>query len=68
MDIAYGKFAKENKDVQFDIPVLLLLGDNDTTGKVNNITKLGPRQLAILCISLNIQRIFPMDTIQNKLI
>ena len=34
MDIAYGKFAKENKEVQFNFPVLLLLGDRDTTGKV----------------------------------
>ena len=39
MDIAYGKFAKENKDVQFDFPVLLLLGDNDTTGKVRQYNK-----------------------------
>jgi pimeloyl-ACP methyl ester carboxylesterase len=34
MDIAYGKFAKENKDVQFNFPILLLLGEYDTTGKV----------------------------------
>lgn len=34
MDIAYGNFAKENKEVQFDFPVLLLLGDSDKTGKV----------------------------------
>lgn len=39
MDVAYGKFAKENKDVQFDCPVLLLLGDNDTTGKVKYYNK-----------------------------
>jgi pimeloyl-ACP methyl ester carboxylesterase len=34
MDIAYGNFALENKNVQFDFPVLLLLGDHDTTGKI----------------------------------
>lgn len=34
MDIAYGKFAVENKNVSFSFPVLLLLGDNDKTGKV----------------------------------
>ncbi|MFA9462866.1 MAG: alpha/beta fold hydrolase [Velocimicrobium sp.] len=39
MDIAYGKFAKENKDVQFDFPVLLLLGDSDSTGKVKQYNK-----------------------------
>ncbi len=39
MDIAYGKFAKENKDVQFTFPVLLLLGDHDTTGKVKQYNK-----------------------------
>jgi pimeloyl-ACP methyl ester carboxylesterase len=39
MDIAYGKFAKENKNVNFDFPVLLLLGDSDTTGKVTQYNK-----------------------------
>jgi len=39
MDIAYGKFAKENKNMQFDFPVLLLLGDHDTTGKVKQYNK-----------------------------
>lgn len=34
MNIAYGVFAKENKNVNFKFPVLLLLGDRDRTGKV----------------------------------
>ncbi|MGD9475676.1 MAG: alpha/beta fold hydrolase [Eubacteriaceae bacterium] len=34
MDIAYGNFAKENRDLHFDCPVLLLLGDSDKSGKV----------------------------------
>ncbi len=34
MDIAYGKFIKENKDVRFPFPVLILLGEYDKTGKV----------------------------------
>lgn len=34
MDIAYGKFADENIDMQFKCPVIILLGDNDRTGKV----------------------------------
>jgi pimeloyl-ACP methyl ester carboxylesterase len=34
MDIAYGKFAQENKDLQLICPVLILLGDKDKTGKV----------------------------------
>lgn len=34
MDVAYGKFMKENKKVNFEFPVLLLLGDSDVTGKV----------------------------------
>ncbi len=34
-----GKFAKENKNMQFDFPVLLLLGDHDTTGKVKQYNK-----------------------------
>ena len=34
MDIAYGVFTKENKDVSFSFPVLILLGEFDKTGKV----------------------------------
>ncbi|WP_243186888.1 alpha/beta fold hydrolase [Clostridium muellerianum] len=35
MDIAYGTFIKENKDVSFSFPVLILLGEFDRIGKVN---------------------------------
>lgn len=34
MDIAYSKFAQENRNLQIDCPVLILLGDKDKTGKV----------------------------------
>ena len=34
MDIAYRGFIKENRDVSFHCPVLILLGQYDTTGKV----------------------------------
>lgn len=34
MDIAYGQFARENRDLQLTCPVLILLGDKDRTGKV----------------------------------
>lgn len=34
MDIAYSVFQKENKDVDFSFPVLILLGEFDKTGKV----------------------------------
>jgi len=34
MDIAYGVFARENRDVHFPFPVLILLGEFDKTGKV----------------------------------
>lgn len=34
MDIAYGGFIKENKDMSFSFPVVILLGDHDRTGKV----------------------------------
>lgn len=39
MGIAYGTFAMENKDVEFSFPVLILLGDNDNTGKVKKYCK-----------------------------
>lgn len=34
MGIAYGTFIKENKNVCFEFPVLILVGDSDKTGKV----------------------------------
>ena len=34
MGIAYGKFIEENRDVNFDFPVLILVGEHDSTGKV----------------------------------
>ena len=34
MDVAYGKFAQENRDIRLTCPVLILLGDKDRTGKV----------------------------------
>jgi len=34
MDIAYAGFLKENQDVKFNFPVLILLGEHDKTGKV----------------------------------
>ena len=39
MDIAYGVFAKENKNVNFKFPVLLLLGDKYKTGNVKLYNK-----------------------------
>ncbi|MDR1853150.1 MAG: alpha/beta hydrolase [Propionibacteriaceae bacterium] len=36
MDIAYGEFIKENHDVAFNFPVLLLVGEHDKTGKVKH--------------------------------
>lgn len=34
MDLAYGQFITENRDISLNGPVLLLLGDHDQTGKV----------------------------------
>lgn len=34
MGIAYAGFLKENRDVHFDFPILILLGEFDKTGKV----------------------------------
>lgn len=39
MDIAYGEFANENKDIVLSCPVLILLGDSDKTGKVKQYCK-----------------------------
>jgi pimeloyl-ACP methyl ester carboxylesterase len=39
MDMAYGKFVLENKDMDFAFPVLILLGDSDKTGKVRQYSR-----------------------------
>ncbi len=39
MDIAYGKFAQENRNLKIDCPVLILLGEKDKTGKVKQYCK-----------------------------
>ena len=39
MDIAYGNFLKENRNVKFNFPVLILLGQYDRTGKVRQYSE-----------------------------
>lgn len=39
MQIAYEYFAHENKNVTFSFPVLILVGEKDSTGKVNAYCK-----------------------------
>lgn len=39
VNIAYGVFMHENKDITFGVPILLLLGDKDKTGKVVQYNK-----------------------------
>lgn len=39
MRIAYGKFTHENRNVMFQFPVLILVGDRDSTGKVKAYCK-----------------------------
>ena len=34
MGIAYNKFLLENQDIKFDIPIMILLGEYDKTGKI----------------------------------
>lgn len=44
MDVAYGKFVKENKELDFTCPVLLLLGEYDKTGKVSHYNKVWAKE------------------------
>ncbi len=39
MDIAYNYLIKENIDTDFKFPILILLGDRDSTGKVKSYCK-----------------------------
>lgn len=39
MDAAYGQFVRENRDAAFSFPVLILVGDRDSTGKVKAYCK-----------------------------
>ena len=54
MGIAYGKFLKENRDVRFNFPVLILLGEYDIVGKV------GP-----YCKAWAIKEGYPLHIIKN---
>ena len=54
MDIAYGKFALENKDLDLKCPILILLGDKDHTGKVRQYSKMWAEKTGHpLCIIKN---------------
>ncbi len=44
MRIAYGYFARENTDAAFQFPILILVGDKDSTGKVKAYCKAWARQ------------------------
>ena len=39
MNLANGKFLDENQDIRFACPVLILLGEHDTTGKVKQYSR-----------------------------
>jgi pimeloyl-ACP methyl ester carboxylesterase len=54
MNIAYGKFAQENKNLQLNCPVLILLGDKDKTGKVKQY-----------CIAWSKKTGYPLHIIKN---
>lgn len=54
MDIAYGKFAQENKNLQLSCPVLILLGDKDKTGKVKQY-----------CVAWSKKTGYPLHIIKN---
>lgn len=44
MELAYGGFLRENRDVRFSFPVLILLGEYDRTGKVRQYCEAWSRQ------------------------
>jgi len=44
MRIAYGYFVRENKDVSFSFPILVLVGEKDSTGKVKTYCKQWAKQ------------------------
>ena len=50
MDIAYGKFAQENRNLHLKCPVLILLGDKDKTGKVKQYNKAWSKRTGIKII------------------
>lgn len=54
MDIAYGKFAQENKNLHLSCPVLILLGDKDKTGKVKQY-----------CVAWSKKTGYPLHIIKN---
>ena len=39
MEVIYGQFVLENRDIKLNCPVILLLGDQDKTGRVTAYCK-----------------------------
>ena len=66
MRIAYEYFIVENKDVEFSFPVLILVGEKDSTGKVKAYCKEWAKQAGYPLHFINRQSIFPMEIIQSK--
>ena len=54
MEIAYGLFPRENRDIRLQCPVLILLGEFDKTGKV-----------AAYCRAWSQKEGYPLHIIQN---
>lgn len=52
MDIAYGRFINENRNMSFQFPVLILLGQYDKTGKVQSYCRrwAGKKQYPLVII------------------
>ncbi len=44
MEVAYGGFLRENADAEFRFPVLILLGEHDSTGKVRQYSEAWAKQ------------------------
>ena len=45
MDMAYGGFLERKEIVEFDFPVLLIVGDSDNTGYVKKYNKMWSKQM-----------------------
>lgn len=54
MNIAYGEFAVENKNMNFTFPVLILVGDRDKTGKIKQY-----------CYAWSKKTGYPLKIVQN---
>ena len=62
----YSSFLKENTNIHFKMPVLILVGENDKIGKVKRYCKMWEEREHYPLHIIKIQLTIPMEIIKNR--